>query len=155
MSTSLPPSPRPERRQGGDRRARKTPLLSRFLFVGRRRRGRREGEQQNIYVDNYGRDEWTLALLIMGLSTADLILTLIYISLGGGEANPIMAAVLEHGEGAFVGVKFSVTALGALFLLAHSRFRYVKSCLAGLVGAYALLIVYHFVTWVPMVLTAP
>jgi len=152
VTLTQPPTPRPERRAGGDRRSRRTRGLSRYWIFGRRRRGRRAGESHNLYVDNYGRDEWGLVIAIVLLSTADLLLTLVYISLGGEERNPVMASVLEHGHGAFVGVKFSVTALGALFLLAHVRFKHVKACLVGIACAYMLLIFYHLFTWVPAVL---
>ena len=76
-------------------------------------------------------------------SLCDLVLTLVYVSLGGEERNPIMALFLEESEGAFIAVKFSITVLGALFLLMHVRFRHVRTALVGLVAAYVLLIIYH------------
>jgi hypothetical protein len=147
----------PERRKTRlDRRLRATPILSRFWLLGRRKhagRGRRSSDRQDeVYVDRYSNYEWGLAVSVVLLSLADLALTLTYLSLGGEERNPIMAAFLEHSEASFIAVKFGVTVLGALFLLVHVKFRRVRKALIGLVIAYVGLIVYHLVTWVPAVL---
>ena len=138
-----------------DRRLRPTPLFSRYWLFGRRRRSRRSGDRStNVYVDRYTRGEWGLAIAVVLLSLSDLALTLAYLSLGGEERNPIMAAFLERSEATFIVVKFGVTVLGALFLLIHVRFRKVRPALVGIVACYVGLILYHLLTWVPAVLQA-
>ena len=127
-------------------------MFSRHWLVGRRRGPRRGSDATQTYVDRYTGYEWGLAISVVLLSVADLTLTLTYLSLGGEERNPIMAAFLEHSEASFIAVKFGVTVLGALFLLVHVKFRRVRKALIGLVVCYVGLIVYHLVTWVPAVL---
>lgn len=144
----------PERREARlDRRVRRTPMFSRYWLRGRRRGPRRGSDDSTqIYVDNYTSYEWGLAASVVALSLCDLVLTLVYLSLGGEESNPIMATMLDHGEGTFITVKTLVSVFGALFLLTHIRFPRVRKSMAGILVLYMLLIVYHLVTWVPAVL---
>jgi hypothetical protein len=146
-----PPDGR-ERRKTFDRREGNTPFLSRFWLRGKRRGGRRRSDRPEGYVDRYRAGEWGLAVAVMALSMSDLILTLVYLSLGGEERNPIMDSLLQHSRGLFIGVKVAVSGLGALFLLVHVRFRNVRKGLIVIVVLYMLLIIYHLVTWVPAVL---
>ena len=102
------------------------------------------GDDQHVYVDRYTRDEVTLLVWLTCASVADLGLTLVHLQQGGGEANPIMDWFLVHGgTAAFVAAKLSLTAIPALFLLIHARFRGTRLALYGLAGMYALLMVYH------------
>lgn len=144
----------PDRREArADRRVYRTPLLSRYWLRGSRRGPRRSTDPSSrIYVDNYTGHEWGMAAVLVALSVCDLVLTLVYLSLGGEEGNPFMARMLDHGEGTFISVKCLISVLGALFLLTHIRFPVVRKSLTGLVVLYMLLIVYHLVTWVPGVL---
>jgi hypothetical protein len=143
----------PERREARlDRRVQRTSMFSRYWLVGRRRGPRRGSDATQTYVDRYTGYEWGLAVSVVALSLCDLLLTLLYLSLGGEERNPIMATMLDHSQATFIGVKSLVSVLGALFLLAHIRFPKVRRSLSGIVVLYILLIVYHLVTWVPAVL---
>src|SRR5262249_48502772 len=117
----LTPRDRPEdqmmdARSGVDRRRRPTPLLSRYLLVRRRRGGRREGERERIYVDRPGPWAGVAFILLMILSIADAYSTLNLLAAGGEEANPVMAAALSLGEGAFVAAKLGLTFFGAALL---------------------------------------
>ncbi len=136
-----------------DRRVRRTPVFSRYWLRGRRRGSRRGGDEGQVYVDRYTGYEWGLAVSVVSLSVCDLILTLVYLSLGGEEGNPIMQRLLDHSEGAFIGVKCAVSLVGAIVLLVHVRFRRARASLTGLVVLYVALIIYHLVTWVPAVLS--
>jgi len=118
-------------------------MLSRFLLFGRRRGGRREGEQDRLYVDRPGR--WVLAaiLAVTLLSVADAYFTLHEMSRGATEANPVMRAALSLGNGAFVVLKTLVTVVGALFLGLHKNWALGRTCLWVAVGGYAALTAYH------------
>ena len=72
-------------------------MVSRYWLHGRRRGGRRDGERQGIYVDRYTRLESVLIGWIAGAAVADLALTLLHLSQGGEEANPLMAWFLHVG----------------------------------------------------------
>jgi hypothetical protein len=132
-----------ERRRQDDRRRQPTRALSRWSFTGRRRGGRRDGEQGNVFVDRYGAWEWTAACALLVLCVADLLLTLDALNHGGSEANPLMGWALQQGVPVFVALKLGLTLLGALVLLLRVRFRGMRLALAGLVVAYVALIGYH------------
>ncbi|MFT6107469.1 MAG: hypothetical protein ACJA2W_000376 [Planctomycetota bacterium] len=133
-----------------DRRQQPTPMLSRYWLRGRRRQaGRRAADVQHVYVDRYTRGEIALLLWLTSASLADLGLTLLHIHQGGGEANPIMGWFLvQGGTAAFAAAKLGLTAIPALFLLFHARFRGTRVALFGLAGMYAVLLAYHaFAAW--------
>jgi hypothetical protein len=122
-------SPAVGHRQTVDRRQRPTPLLSKYLLVGRRRGGRRLGETDRVYVDRPG--AWLIVAFaaLVGLSVLDAALTLDVLSKGGGEANPVMSAALRLGDTGFVVVKTIVTIVGAAFLCLHKNWRLGRACL--------------------------
>ncbi|MFQ5844224.1 MAG: DUF5658 family protein [Planctomycetota bacterium] len=151
MVDESPPTP-DERPPGGDarrlpldRRARRTPLFSRHWLVGRRRGGRRRGEDQDVYVDRYRVGEWALIGGVLLLSALDFVLTLAHLGAGGREVNPIMAWVLESGPGAFGVVKLGMTVVGLVVLLVHIRFRWARALVLVSFGVYAILLAYHIV----------
>ena len=131
-------------RQQPDRRRRPTAALSRFWLRGRRRDGRRVGETTRIYVDRYTMREAGLFIALITLSLMDLVMTLAHLNAGGTEANPIMAWFVQHtGTVGFGVAKMSGTALGALLLLIHVRFKGVARILQLLVVGYLVLLVWH------------
>ena len=118
-------------------------MLTRFLFVGRRRGGRREGEGERTYVDRPGTGVIVAFLSLTLFSVADAYFTLRELSMGCTEANPVMRAALELGNGPFVVIKTVVTLLGAGFLALHKNWPLGRRCLAVAVLGYAALTVYH------------
>ena len=122
-------------------------MLTRFLLVGRRRGGRRDGESDRVYVDRPGPVIVAAFLALTVFSLADAYFTLRELSLGGAEANPIMRAALELGNGPFVVIKTVVTLLGAAFLALHKNWPLGRRCLLFAVAGYALLTVYHVIGW--------
>lgn len=141
-----------ERRTGIDRRERSTGLFSRHWLIGRRRDGRRTGEQDNIYVDRYGAWDWVLVIGVLVLSLLDMVFTLIHLNAGGTEANPVMAWALEWGgHGAFKAVKVATTVIGLLVLLVHVRFRRVRTLLTVAFLVYAAVFAFHiYLSWMRM-----
>ncbi|MFO0933877.1 MAG: DUF5658 family protein [Planctomycetota bacterium] len=138
-----PPPPAEPPRSGVDRRQRPTPMFSRYLLFGRRRGGRRDGERERIYVDRPG--PWVTAafLAVCLLSVADAYLTLHELSRGATEANPVMRAALDLGNGGFVLVKTLMTVLGAAFLGLHKTWPLGRVCLGIAVAGYLLLTGWH------------
>jgi hypothetical protein len=131
--------------RGDDRRRRPTPMLSRWLFVGRRRAGRREGERLFVYVDRPG--GWVIAafLVLLGLSILDAAFTLSLLRMGVGaeEANPAMKAALHLGDSPFVLIKTAVTAVAAGFLCLHKNWPLGRGCLVAALLGYSALTAYH------------
>ena len=141
-----------ERRLAYDRRYRPTPLFSRYIFLGRRRGGRRTAENRNVYVDRFTAREWALAGGILVLSMLDLVFTLVHLGAGGKEANPVMDWFLTWGgTDAFSVAKVLFTVVGLLVLLVHVKFDRVKGLMRFAFGLYAILFVFHlYVMYVRM-----
>ena len=132
-----------DRRSSADRRVKPTLFLSRYWLIGRRRGGRRTGEDIDIYVDRYTSYELLMVLALFVLAIADLILTLVHLSHGGAEANPIMALAYKGGDMVFGTIKMGVTTVCLLLLLIHIRFRRIPYLLAFAFVLYAGVFIYH------------
>jgi len=118
-------------------------MLSRYLFLGRRRGGRREGEEERTYVDRPG--GWVIAgfFVLVGLSLLDAGFTLWLLARGATEANPVMQATLHLGAPAFVVIKTLVTILAVGFLCLHKNWPLGRVCLVLALAGYSALTLYH------------
>ena len=128
-----------------DRRKRPTPMLSRYSFVGGRRRDFRSNvEGQDAYVDVYDQPLAALVLVFFALTIFDAIATVYYIDHAhGSEWNPLAAWMLKQGRLYFVLAKGIPTALLLLFVMIHKNFRYGRIALSIGFGFYFLLGIYH------------
>lgn len=146
-SPTLTPTPDGDGAEAGrtrpDRRRKPTPMLSRYLFRGRRRGGRRDGETERVYVDRPGRRTLTAIAIVAVLSLCDGAFTLYELSRGGTEANPVMRAALSLGNAPFILIKTIVTVVGAMFLGLHKNWSLGRTCLWVAVWGYAVLTAYH------------
>lgn len=118
-------------------------MLSRFLFVGRRRAGRRDDERDYVYVDRPG--PWTILAFfaVLALSLFDAGFTLELLRRGATEANPVMRAALDLGDRAFVLIKTSMTILAMGFLCLHRNWPLGRLCMGLALVGYTLLTAYH------------
>jgi hypothetical protein len=133
----------PERRAGEDRRRRPTPPVSRYTLRGRRRRGRRGGEDR-VYVDWPGGWVITAFVVVFALSLLDAYLTLRMVAAGGGEeANPLMRLALSYGEGSFVILKAGLTLTGLALLALHKNWPLGRACLWLAFVGYAVVTALH------------
>jgi hypothetical protein len=112
-------------------------------FAGRRGRDR-------IYpvIDWHSPRVLALVVGILGLCVLDGALTVILISHGAEEANPVMALFLPHNLPWFAAVKLALTAIGMLVLVACSRmllFRAIRgeAVLYVVLAVYATLVIYE------------
>ncbi|MEZ6194968.1 MAG: DUF5658 family protein [Planctomycetota bacterium] len=138
-----PTWPEVDRRITPDRRGAPTSFWEALAGRGRRRRGRRKGEAQNIYVEIYGRREVLLVLAVLILNVLDALLTLDYLEKGGFEANPVARGLLDMGDGWFLAAKTFLIGVCLLFLLVHQTFIHVRTALYILCSFYGLLFLYH------------
>ncbi len=137
-------SPRDERRQREDRRLEPTRSWHSLLGFHRRRRGRRLGERDNIYVDSYTRHDVALMLGVFVLNILDAFFTLRWLGMGGSEGNPLMDALIRTSDMIFVLQKCLVVGLWLLILVIHKNFRIARVGLwVGLI-LYAGILFYHF-----------
>ena len=134
--------PYPEQRQGDERRQ-PTSIWSILRLGGQREIARREGEGEETYVDRPARRVTLLVSIILSSSILDACLTLRYIELGGGEANPIMAVAINSGEAWFVALKMALTVIGVILLAIHQNFRLGLRGLYAMGAIYIALLFYH------------
>jgi hypothetical protein len=118
-------------------------MLSRWMFRGRRRGGRRGDEQDFVYVDRPGAWVVTAFSIVVGLSLLDAGFTLDLLRKGATEANPIMRAALDLGDHAFVLIKTSLTLVAVGFLALHKNWPLGRLCLVASLLGYSALTLYH------------
>jgi hypothetical protein len=105
-------------RCGADRRTDNKTRLKYLIFNGRRQRIRREEDRDRVFFfDRYNPKLFAAIAAILMLSVFDALLTLILISKGSSELNPVMAYFLSHGLMTFIVVKYLLTSMGVVILL--------------------------------------
>lgn len=139
------PAAQPARRNGADRRRCGLPLL-RYWFCGQRRRARRREDQG--YVDVYDPLVVCVCLATLLLSCLDAFFTVLLLSAGGHELNPLMDGLLSDDPRLFINLKIAFTAVGLLILILHKNFRVMGRVRVlhfkfALFGLYALLVAYE------------
>ena len=137
-----------ERRRQPDRRARTLAAYWHGARNPRRRAGRRETDRYYPIIDWHSSRVFALILLILVLCIADGVLTVVLMSHGAVEANPIMALLVPDRLGWFAAVKLLLTANGMVVLAVCSRmlvFRSIpgESLLYVVLAGYVALIAYE------------
>lgn len=137
-----------ERRRGPDRRTRVARALVHGSFKPRRLGPRRTGEHRLGSIDWY--HPWWLAIatLILTLCASDAILTVVLISRGAYELNPVLAPLVHGSATLFVAVKVGLTGIGVVLLTLLSRLKAfgrlpVALLLYGVLVGYGVLIAYE------------
>lgn len=138
----------PERRRGPDRRTRVARALLYGSFNPRRHGPRRTGEHAIGAIDWY--HPWWLAIatLILALCASDAVLTVVLVSHGAYEVNPLLAPLIGGSGVLFVLVKIGLTGIGVVLLTLLSRVKAfgrmpVALLLYGVLAGYAVLIAYE------------
>lgn len=138
-----------ERRHGADRRVRRISLRYPDRRSGFERRrpvgGALRGAHRRM-LDAYRESPRALArvlALVVILNTADLLLTLRALSLGAGEANPVMGWLLTSNPMLAGLFKVSVGAAAALAMWSMRRYRRVLEASLWVAGGLGLLVAYH------------
>ncbi|HVO07946.1 MAG TPA: DUF5658 family protein [Burkholderiaceae bacterium] len=137
-----------ERRKQPDRRSRTLHALFTGGWHARRRNPRRGEPVRPGSVDWHAPQWFAAALLVLLLSLADALLTLVLVHHGAIEVNPVMAPLVLGGGRGFAFLKLALTATAVTVLVALTRVPAFGRLLAGpiLVGAafiYVLLIGYE------------
>jgi hypothetical protein len=139
-ATSIPVSETVERRTLGERRSHTV----RSLVAGgwhARRRSLRRAEPARVGSLDWHASRWfAAALIVLLLSMADTLLTLVLIQHGAIEVNPLMEPfVIGNGPG-FAFLKLALTATAVMILVVLTRVPAFGRLLAGpiLVGAAVL-----------------
>ena len=138
----------PERRGSLDPRREPTPMLSRFSFrggtrSGERRGGRRGGENRGTFVDSYGSRLFALVTVVAALNILDAFFTVLFLSYGGYELNPIVRACLDNGIWCFIVLKSIGIGLCLGFLTVTKNFWFSRFGLGLILLGYVLLLGWH------------
>ena len=141
----------PERRAPADRRVTSWKTVLYGFTRSRRRQNRRSDDADIVFLDWHHPWLFFLAVGTMFLSCADAFMTLKLLSHGMYEANPIMAAIMEHGVGAFVATKMALTGGGILTLVYLAKTRFMNRLRTGLIltsffSVYCCLVCYEIVS---------
>jgi hypothetical protein len=137
-----------ERRSGVERRHYSIAAYWRGALNPRRRAGRRETDRFYTFIDWHSPRVLALVLLILGLSSLDGVLTLMLMSQGANEANPVMALFVPHNLGWFAAIKLTLTSVGAAILVVCARMKLFRLfpgevLLYLVVGCYVALVAYE------------
>jgi hypothetical protein len=133
-----------DRRKAADRRSRPTNPFAIGAFSGRRRTVRRtQDRRRRPYQDQYDRRLLLMALLLLLLCVADGLFTLLHVSRGARELNPLMESLLQKGPFVFWIVKFVITAGGIVLLVIYRHHPLAGVVWGALVLIYGLLAAYH------------
>lgn len=137
-----------ERRAGRERRTRSLIAYWRGALAPRRFSGRRTVDHIYPTIDWHPARVFALVMAILCLCVADGVLTVVLISNGAIEANPVMALFVPHALGWFAAVKLTLTTLGIVILVACSRMRLFRTIpgetlLYAILACYLALVIYE------------
>ena len=130
-----------DRRARHDRRQHALRALLIGSFRPRRRRVRRQ-EPPRISALDWHPAKWlAVAIIILLLSCADSLLTLMLLDRGAVEVNPLMRFLIQGDGRSFALIKLALTAFSLTALIVMSRSRAFGRVPAGVV-LYATLLIY-------------
>ena len=139
----------PELRESERRRS----SLYSYIYGGfrpRRRQHRRAGDRHVVALDWHESKMLYLTLGILLLSATDAVFTLNLLKVGASEVNAFMAKLIERDLYLFAWTKMLLTGLGAGVLAVYGERKVCRlvqgnHLLYGVLGAYALLVLYEAV----------
>ncbi len=139
-ATSVPNSETAERRNHGERRSQTVRALVAGGWHARRRNMRRAEPARVGFVDWHASRWFAAALIVLLLSMADTLLTLVLVQHGAVEVNPLMEPFVLGSGPAFAFLKLALTATAVLILVVLTRVPAFGRLLAGpiLMGAALL-----------------
>ena len=157
----VPPLPDPasERRDDPERRRRVWWSVFYGSFNPRRRSSARRLDDSRFHaLDWHAAHLLVVAIAILLLSVIDAFVTLILLSGGAEEVNPVMAAVVYKSASVFTALKMAMTGVSVVFMVFMARYRFlrvvrVELVLYAILAAYSGLICYEF--WMLKALSVP
>lgn len=121
-------------------------MFSRYaLCGGRRERSRRANDPKEIFVDRYGTGMFLAIMGVILLNLLDAWFTLLFLSHGGRELNPLVDQVLQVSPHLFVLLKTLGIGICASFLVLTKNFRAARIGLTVVLVGYSLLLCWHLV----------
>ena len=121
-------------------------MLSRYVLHGGRRRSvRRAEEREGAFVDVHGPKLLLMVVGILGLNLLDAWFTLLFLSHGGRELNPVVQAVLDFDSHPWPFLIFKTVGIGCAcgFLTLTKNFRPARIGLWVVLVGYTVLLGWH------------
>jgi len=119
-------------------------MFSRHALLGGRREAcRRDDERWGNFVDNHG---WVLFMVVSAvllLSVLDALFTVLFLSYGAVELNPVVAASLDSGLWLFLTMKSLGIGICVTFLTLTKNFKVSRAGLGVVFVGYSALLVWH------------
>jgi hypothetical protein len=146
IAANAPVAAGAEQRRQTDRRGRPTPMLSRHAwFGGRRRTVRRAHEREGAFVDVHGPRVLLVAVAIVALNLLDAWFTLLFLSHGGEELNPMVQLVLDLGGHPWPFLLLKTVGIGCAcaLLVVTKNFRPARWGMAIVLIGYSVLLCWH------------
>jgi Domain of unknown function (DUF5658) len=114
----------------------------------RRRPPRREADVRIHVLDWHGAHLWAASVSILILSVVDAFLTVMLMSGGAVEVNPIMAVFVGRNVAVFAGFKMAITGISVMVMVYLARYRFMRLVrvdviLYCILLAYATLVVHE------------
>ena len=124
-------------------------MFSRYaLRGGRRAAPRRMAEIEGAYVDIYGSGLFLTVTVIAMLNFLDAFFTVLYLSFGGRELNPVVQQSLDMGMPWFIAMKSVGIGLCLVFLTMTKNTQFSRFGLAVIFTGYLALICWHGVLYI-------
>jgi hypothetical protein len=137
-----PAQPLAERRDRPERRQRVWWSVCYGSFHPRRRTPPRRLEDSRFHsLDWHAAHLLAVAIGIVLLCVADAFLTVVLLSGGAYEVNPIMAVLLYKSVAVFAGIKLAITSVSVVFMVFLARYRFMRLVRVDAV-LYVVLIAY-------------
>ena len=119
-------------------------MFSRYAFFGGRRKGSRRGvEQEGQFVDSHGSKLFLIVTVVAALNILDAYFTVLFLTFGGQEINPIVQMSLDVGIWSFILLKSVGIGLCLMFLTVTKNFRVSRIGLWIVLGGYSALLGWH------------
>jgi hypothetical protein len=119
-------------------------MLSLYTLHGGRRQGvRRHQDDAAVFVDVHGPGLFLVALSIIGLNLLDAWFTLLFLSYGCRELNPLMQMLIDVGPMTFTIFKTLGIGVCVGFLAITKNFRAARIGIVCVLVGYLLLLVWH------------
>lgn len=115
-------------------------MFCRYTLLG----GRRGSDEPNTFSDFHGPSILAMALGIVALNVLDAVFTLLFLTHGGKELNPIVDRVLGFGPLPFLVLKSLGVGICTGFLVLTRNFRMARIGMVVTLLGYAALLAWHF-----------
>jgi len=134
-----------DRRHTADRRKPQSVFARHVWFGGRRRTVRRDWEREGAIVDLHGPRLLVMAVAIVALNLLDAWFTLLFLSHGGQEMNPMVQVILDLGHHPWPFLIFKTIGIGlaVTLLVLAKNFRPARIGLWIVLVGYTVLLGWH------------